>query len=120
MTTTDDYRDGDPIDADADGDSDDDSGPTEVYHYDRDTTEPCSQVVVHAVAEALGRSPLDLEPLYYCIDPDALDDLVDRSFGSGPAHGTTVRFDFAGCRVAVSSVDVLVIADVDERSVTRD
>jgi hypothetical protein len=112
MTTTDDYRDGDPTDADSD--------PTEVYHYDRDTTEPCSEVVVNAVADALGRSPLDLEPLYYCVDPDALDDLVDRSFGSDPAHGTTVRFDFAGCRVAVSPVDVLVVTDSDEESATRD
>jgi hypothetical protein len=111
MTTTDDYRDGDPTDGDGDSDSDGDNGPTGVYHYDRDTTEPCSQVVVNAVADALGRSPLDLEPLYYCVDPDALDDLVDRSLGSELAHGATVRFEFAGCRVAVSPVDVLVVAD---------
>ncbi len=114
MTTTDDYRDGDPTDGDSDSDADSDR--TEVYHYDRDTTEPCSEVVVNAVADALGRSPLDLEPLYYRVDPDALDDLVDRSFGSGPVHGTTVRFDFAGCRVAVSPVDVVVVADSADSS----
>ena len=103
MTTTNDERGDERVDID-----------TDVYRYDRDTTEPCSQVVVNAVAEVLDRSPLDLEPLYHFLDPEALDDLVDRSVGTESVEETTVRFEFAGCRVAVSPVAVQVFTDSEE------
>ncbi len=103
MTRTDDDQGDEYVDADSD-----------VHRHDRDTTEPCSEVVVNAVAKALDRSPLDLEPLYYYLDPEALDHLVDRSLGTDPVEETTVSFEFAGCRVAVSPVDVQVFTAVEK------
>lgn len=86
----------------------------DVYHYDRDTMESCSDVVVGAVADALERSPLDLEPLYHRVDPEALDNLVDRSLGSTGSENLSVRFYFAGCRIAATPVNVRVVPDPNE------
>lgn len=88
--------------------TDDREDVTEGYRYDRVTMAPSSHVVVDVVADALDRSPLDLEPLYHRVDPSALDDLVDRSLGTDTRENTSVRFDFAGCHVTVTPVDVRV------------
>lgn len=72
---------------------------------------PVSQRVVENVADARNTSPLDLPPLFDCVDPDAL----DRLFSDGP--GSTVRdqgrltFPMAGCEVTVWA-DGTVEADV--------
>lgn len=94
-----------------DDDPSDGQTAAETHRYDRDTAEPCSHVVVNAVADALDLSPLDLEPLYHHVDPEALDALVDRSLGASVAENTSVGFDFADCRVEVSPVAVRVVTD---------
>lgn len=99
------------IDGNWDGERDD---TVEIYHYDRDTTKSCSDIVVSVVADTLDRSPLDLEPLYHRIDPEALDNLVDRSFGSASSEDLSVCFYFAGCRVAATPVTIRVALDADE------
>lgn len=83
--------------------------------YERTTVVPCSHVVVSAVADVMGCTPLDLEPLYNRIDPDALDTLVDESLDKpstpkamGFERDTSVRFDFAGCEVVAGSTAVNV------------
>ena len=72
-----------------------------------------TQDVVAAVADATGRDPELLPPLYDVVDPDALETLANR-----PPHvdhrsaGVEVTFDFADCVVTVSSTDgVAVSAD---------
>lgn len=90
-------------------------GTVESHHYDRDTIESCSNVVVSAVADTLNRSPLDLEPLYHRVDPEALDNLVDRSLGLGDSEDPSVRFSFAGCRVMATPVTVRVTPGADAK-----
>lgn len=82
-----------------------------IYRSDRDAAESCSQSVVTAVANAVGRSPLDLEPLYHYVDPETLDRLVDRPFGSATAESPSVSFDFADYRVTVTPTAVRVVTD---------
>lgn len=68
--------------------------------YTRDQATSCSHAVVTAVSDFIDCSPLDLEPLYLRVDPDALDRLVDSP--SHPERHLQVEFVFAGCNVEVT------------------
>lgn len=59
-----------------------------------------SETVVTAVAEAKGVDPLDLEPLFSVVDPDALNSLFSSSVSSPPAE-MQLSFSMAGCDVVV-------------------
>lgn len=62
-----------------------------------------SIAVIEVIAEASGRDPTALEPLYESVDPDALDRLI-RGNGVGPNERMlAVSFSFAGYTVAVRS-----------------
>lgn len=61
-----------------------------------------SEEVVSAVAETTGKDPLDLEPLYEVIDPDALDALYRRDGLGLPKSPNRVEFTYAGCEVVVA------------------
>ena len=65
--------------------------------------ESTTQAVVSAVATERGVDPIDLEPLYTVLDPDALDALFQRD-GSGATQGSArVEFTYAGCEVCVAA-----------------
>lgn len=70
-----------------------------------------SERVVDAVAEAEDVDPIELDPLYAAVDPDALDAVI-RSQREGPITprtSTLVRFDYQGYHVTVTgdgAVDV--------------
>ncbi|WP_152042333.1 HalOD1 output domain-containing protein [Salinigranum salinum] len=83
----------------------------EPRQYSRDTTSPCSHAIVSAVATHLDCSPLDLEPLYLRVDPDALDALVDRQ--TGDTRTLSVSFGFAGCTVDADRHRIHVARDAD-------
>lgn len=68
-----------------------------VRQFDWDVTAP-SVAVAETLSEATERDASELDPLTTAIDPDALDDLVDR-IGS-PVH---VEFEHAGHAVVVRS-----------------
>lgn len=73
--------------------------------------EAVSTAVVAAVADAKDVDPLDLEPLYETVDPDALDALFSGACGSP----TEVSFTFAGFEVVVRGADdVAVTAPVQQ------
>lgn len=61
-----------------------------------DQTEPISHQVVEAVAEAEGATPLELEPLYDSVDPDALDALARRG-----SSDVAIEFTYENYRVRV-------------------
>jgi hypothetical protein len=83
----------------------------EPRQYSRDTVSPCSHAVVSVVATHLGCSPLDLEPLYLRVDPDALDALVDRR--TSDTRTPSVSFAFAGCTVDAGRHRIHVVRDAD-------
>lgn len=58
-----------------------------------------SMATIEAVAEATGRDPTDLPPLYSTIDPDALDALLIG--GSRRNGGVSVSFEYADVIVTV-------------------
>lgn len=63
--------------------------------------ESATEAVVNAVSELTGSDPMDLEPLYRAIDPDALEAMV----ATGPVEAgaeTRVSFSYSGCDVVVS------------------
>lgn len=64
----------------------------------REHDSPCT-AIVEVVAEATGREPTDLPPLYESIETDALDALVSTSTDAS----TRVTFDYAGVEVTVRS-----------------
>lgn len=73
-------------------------------------SEQISEAVVTAVAEAKGVDPLDLDPLYSVVDPDALNSMFQPTVGSPPAS-MELRFSMAGCQVVVQGEgEVTVIA----------
>lgn len=76
-----------------------------------------SSRVVQEVADTLGVGPLELDPLYETIDPDALDSLFQTP---EPAHyDDRVEFTMEGCKVTVfgtGRVDVTAPAEAETES----
>lgn len=74
------------------------SEPTRDETSYRTTGDQVAAAVVEATAEANGTDPLEMEPLYTAVDPDALESLV-----GGPPDGVNamVAFDYEGCRVTI-------------------
>lgn len=63
-----------------------------------------SEAIVNAVAKFAGVDPLEMEPIYDGIDPDALDTLFDsRTDGTHRSGGLNVEFRLDGYAVALSS-----------------
>lgn len=72
-----------------------------------------SETVVTAVAAATGVDPLDLEPLYSVVDPDALNSMFCPSVGS-PPDSLEVQFSMAGCRVVVRGDGEVAVTPPEE------
>ncbi|QLD91194.1 hypothetical protein HWV07_07185 [Natronomonas salina] len=69
--------------------------------------ESVSETVVTAVADAKGVDPLDLDPLYDSIDPDALDSLFGHA-GAGSSIAK-LSFEMADCEVLVRGSGEVVV-----------
>ncbi|EMA30450.1 HalOD1 output domain-containing protein [Halobiforma nitratireducens] len=77
------------------------SGTTLDYHHDSPSLR-----VVDAIADTTDTDPLELEPLYNIVDPEAL----DRLFKNDADVRASVRFEYAGHTVEVRS-DGTVLVD---------
>lgn len=76
--------------------------------FDPATGETPTEAVITTVAEATGRSPLEMEPLVGSVDPEALNAVLDGE-GPDPTDSTVaVVFDYAGHRVLVTAGEVRV------------
>lgn len=82
-----------------DDDGADSRSETHHVHYDPEADAGPSETLVIGVADIAGADPLELDPLFETVDPDALDDFV--ASGGMPNVGGRMEFAFAGYRVAV-------------------
>ena len=72
-----------------------------------------SDAVIEALSEAEGVSPLDLDPLYDVIDPDAIDRIFERQ---NDPRSTVLEFTAGDWRVYVGDGRVVVCTpDEDTR-----
>jgi len=70
-----------------------------------------STAVVEAVADALGREPVDVSPLQHHVDAEALDALVAHQTAEG-ANGVRVTFEYEEFEVTVDSDGGIEISPV--------
>jgi hypothetical protein len=77
----------------------------------RDT--PISEMVVSTVAQAKGVDPLELEPLYNVVDPDALDSLFASNDGQSSME---LCFEMAGCEVVVDGAGEVAVTPPETES----
>lgn len=84
------------------------SGTTLDYHNDS-----ISLSVIEALAAETGTDPIELEPLYHTVDPEALDQLFQDD-ATGEAR---VTFEYGGRTVDVRSDGTIIVdGTVHERS----
>lgn len=87
----------DPEDTAAAGES------THLASFDPDDGERASEAVVTAVATLDGTSPVELDPLYDVVEPDALDALITHARRTDATGTHELRFSYEGYDVDVSS-----------------
>lgn len=81
--------------------------------------ETVSDRVIAAVAEATGVDPLELDPLYNVVDPDALNAIFSPANGRQGADAE-LRFTMEGCEVVVrDGGDVVVTPPSDREDADR-
>lgn len=72
--------------------------------------------IVEAVSKHEGTAPSSLDPpLYEAVEPDALETLLNGT-GSAPDSPVTIRFEYAGYRIAAGSDGSLDIDRSPNRS----
>jgi len=71
--------------------------------------ETLTEAIVIAISDGTGVDPLDLDPLYDSLDPDALERTVDSTIGETADPGE-VTFTHAGCEVTVHDDRRIVVA----------
>ncbi|MFC4551356.1 MULTISPECIES: HalOD1 output domain-containing protein [Halorussus] len=69
--------------------------------YDPDGELELSELIVMAVADASDTDPLDMDPLYDAVDPETVNDFVDR--GGSAGFDGSVTFAFEGYEVTVEA-----------------
>ena len=90
---------------------------TRTYNTGDASETDVSQTVVMAVADAKGVDPLDLDPLYTAVDPDALNKMFRPVTGHASSE-MNLSFSMADCQVDVhGDGDVVVTPQAarDER-----
>lgn len=85
---------------------------TSAPQRDESAAQSPSEAVVEALADAKGVDPLELDPLYEVIDPDALDALFDGAAADGRRQGR-IEFRTAGYRVEVTSTGRVHVTSLD-------
>ena len=81
--------------------------------YDRLSEEPLSVAVADAVATVLGRDVIDLDPLHYAINADALERLFEPR-ADGLRSDGSVTFEYNDCLVTVYAGGEIVVERLDD------
>ncbi|MFA9418413.1 HalOD1 output domain-containing protein [Natrinema sp. HArc-T2] len=73
-----------------------------------------TQAIIAAIAEESGCDPIELEPLYEYIDPDALNTIFNSRSEADTDHTETyLEFTYNAYRVAVTA-DSIHVSQLDE------
>lgn len=83
--------------------------------YDREPSVPASDAVISAVSSFRSCGPLDLEPLFHRVEPDALDQFIAAAIKTSVP--ISVVFDFATCSVEVTESATIISASADDEAV---
>lgn len=75
-----------------------------------------SIAVVEAVATAKGVDPVEIEPLYNVVDPDALDAIFRMHADGTPRANGRLTFTMESCEVVVHSTGRVVVTPEYARS----
>lgn len=70
--------------------------------YDVTDNQQVSTRILEAVADQRGVDPLELQPLYEVVDPEALE-AVFSSTVVGGNRGGRIEFTYAGCRITITA-----------------
>lgn len=70
-----------------------------------------SEAVLEAVGAAAGVDPIELEPLYAVIDPDALDALCTHARRTAENRSHSLRFSYGGFDVDVRTDGRIRVSD---------
>ncbi|WP_254768049.1 HalOD1 output domain-containing protein [Salinilacihabitans rarus] len=89
------------------------SGDSYTVQYDRLDDEPLSVAVADAVATFAGVDVVDLEPLHYSINADALERLFEPR-ADGLRSGGSVTFEHEGCLVTVTADGKIRVEAADD------
>lgn len=89
-----------------------DADPLISHRYDWTDTDP-STAVVETLAVAINREPLNTDPLYESVDPDALNALFDPGAG-GTTPDLRVSFQYQDFLVAVSASGTISITPLED------
>lgn len=90
------------------GNRSDGPGRSHRLRYDIDGDESPSEAVVRVVAALTDTSPLELDPLYYAVDPDHLDGIFGRTTDGTVRAESSFTFAFNGCEVTLTHDEVRV------------
>lgn len=71
------------------------------------TQAPVSERVIEQVAAETNTDPIDLEPLFTRIDPDALDALFSNGAGTTVRAEGQITFPMGGCDVTVDATGAI-------------
>lgn len=78
-----------------------------VCHVTQDvTTDTVATKIARKVAETKDTDPLSLAPLFYSIEPDALQTLIDES-----NTDVSIQFEYEGCTVVVNGTGHVFVDD---------
>ena len=93
---------------------------TDTYHhqYDWDSSERLSSAIIAAVASVADTEPTELEPLYDCVDPDALDALFRPLSEDRPRSHGRLSFSLDEYDVTVYGHGEIIV-DVSDINTSR-
>lgn len=80
-----------------------------------ESKQPSSAVII-AIADVTGEDPLELEPLYSAIDPDALNNLFTST--RLPRHNGSVSFNYHGFQVTINADGHGFLSEQDESHIS--
>ncbi|MCU4974475.1 hypothetical protein OB955_17275 [Halobacteria archaeon AArc-m2/3/4] len=88
------------------------SEPATIQTFIYTTDESVSEAVLDAVASITDSDPIELDPLYYTIDPDALDTLFEsRPYNTELPRDVQVTFSYVGLQVTVTAAGQIIVED---------